>query len=82
MDSVKDFLNDLRKNPATMTNVLELVREVTANQVVFDKNFKSHLELIKTLGHEVRGLSNAIKSIKKENTKLKLGKQRSLLDFK
>lgn len=82
MDTVKDFLNDLRKNPATVSQVLEMIKMVTANQVIFDKNFQSHLKAINTLTNEVKGLGNAIRDIKEENKKLRLGNQTTLNNFK
>lgn len=81
MDTVKEFLNDLRKNPATITNVLEMIKMVTANQVVFDKNFQSHLKAINALTVEVKGLGNSIREVREENKKLKLGSQKSLFDY-
>jgi hypothetical protein len=83
MDTVKDFLNDLRKNPATMTGVLDLIRQVTANQLIYAKNTESHIELYKGLTKEIRGLSKAIKSIKQENQTMKqsLKHQKSLFDY-
>lgn len=83
MDTVKEFLNDLRKNPATMTNVLEMIKMVTANQVIFDKNFQSHLKAINTLTKEIKGFGMAIKDIKQDNQtmKLKLSHQTKLGDF-
>jgi len=81
MDSVQSFLNDLRRNPATFTNVLELVKSVAANQVIFDKNMSSHIEAIQTLSKEVKRLSRVFKSTIKENRKYKLGTQKTLWDF-
>jgi DNA-binding PadR family transcriptional regulator len=78
MDSVKAFLNDLRSNPTTFTNVLELVKQVTANQIVFDKNMQSHISAIQTLGKEVKRLNKTLGGIITENKKLKLGDQKTL----
>lgn len=84
MDTVKDFLNDLRKNPATISQVLTAIQGVTANQIIFDKNFQSHLKAINQLTQEVRGLGHVIKDIKDENQtmKLKLKNQTTLSKFK
>jgi len=71
MDTVKDFLNDLRKNPATMTQVLEAIKGVTSNQVIFDKNFQSHLQVIKKLGNSVNRLTSHISKLKKEKHKFR-----------
>lgn len=61
--------------------VLNVMNGIQQNQLVFAKNMESHISSIKTLGQEVRGLSRAIRSIKKENLKLKLGNQKTLLEY-
>jgi len=43
---------------------LEAINKVTANQVMFDKNFQSHLEVIKKLGIAVDELREEIKRLK------------------
>lgn len=72
MDTVKDFLNDLRKNPATLSQVVGLIRDVTANQIVFDKNMQSHIQAIQTLSKETKRLGKIMKGVLSENIQLKL----------
>lgn len=72
MDTVKDFLNDLRKNPATISQVTGLINQVTANQVIFDKNMTSHISAIQELGKGVKKLTKVMRGILKENQSLKL----------
>jgi len=83
MRTVSNFLNDLRKNPATMTNVLELIRDVTANQFIFDKNMSSHIEAIQNLSKGVKKLTKVMGGILKENRDLKLKSkhQKTIFDF-
>jgi len=81
MDTIKNFLNDLRKNPATMTEVMELIRNVTANQMIFAKNMESHIDAIKQLGSSVKRLTSHISKLKRENFKLKNKGQTKLGDF-
>ncbi len=61
--------------------VLNTMDGIQQNQLIFAKNMESHIDAIKILGREMKGLSKAIKSVKKENTKLKLGNQKTILDF-
>lgn len=72
MDSVKDFLNDLRKNPATISQVVGLIQQVTGNQLIFDKNMQSHIQAIQELGKGVKRLTRVMKGILIENKSLKL----------
>lgn len=83
MDTVKDFLNDLRKNPATLTQVLGLIRDTTANQIIFDKNMQSHISAIQELGTGVKKLTRVMRGILKENQSLKLSTkhQKTLGEF-
>ena len=60
MDTMQNFLNDLRKNPATITQVTEMIRSVTTNQMIFDKNMKSHLKILNRLGKAVDNLTTAV----------------------
>ena len=61
--------------------ILTTMNGIQQNQLIFAENMKSHIDAIQRLGKEVKGLSKAIRSIKKENNKLKLGNQRSLFDY-
>lgn len=78
MDTVSGFLNDLRKNPATFTQVLELIKQVTANQVIFDKNMKSHIDAIQNLSKGVKKLTKVMGGILRENRDLKLKSKHQL----
>lgn len=86
MDTIANFLNDLRKNPATITNVLEMIREVTASQMIYAKNQETHIGLYKAISREIRGLSKEIKYFKNSESKkikdnLTNGTQKSIGDF-
>ena len=59
--------------------ILNTMNGIQQNQLIFAENMKSHIEAIKTLSKEVNGLGKAIGGIKKENIKLKLGKQNNWL---
>ena len=41
------------------------ITEVTQNQLMFNKNFESHVEAIQTLSAKVKELSEVIKELKK-----------------
>lgn len=83
MDTVKDFLNDLRKNPATISQVVNMIGNVTANQLIFAENMKSHIEAIKSLSRETKRLGKTMKGILEENKNLKLlnKHQKRLFDY-
>jgi len=88
MDSVKGFLNDLRNNPTTFSQVLDLVNQVAKSQLVasqqmenYAKNIESHIEAIKSLSSGVKKLTKTIGGIIKENNKLKMGNQKTLMEF-
>lgn len=81
MNTVKSFFDDLRKNPCTMTEALGLIRDVTANQIVFDKNMASHIEAVRLLGANVKRLVKVIGGLKLENIKLKEKEQTTLGDY-
>ena len=71
MDVMANFLNDLRKNPATISQVLNAIQQVTANQMIYAKNQETHIGLYKSISREMRGLSKAIRSSKSEVKKIK-----------
>lgn len=60
MTTVHKFMNDLRKNPATISELGGMIQNVTANQMVFDHNMKSHLEVLNKLGNAVEKLTKKI----------------------
>lgn len=73
-DAVMPMLNDLRKNPTTFSEVREalnyqnnIMNGIQQNQLIFDKNMKSHLEVLDKIG-------NAITNLKEEIGKLNKGK--------
>lgn len=81
MDIVQGFLNDLRKNPINQSQLMGMIGQVTANQLIFAENMKSHINAIQTLSKEVKRLSKVFKSTLTENTKLKLGTQKTLFEY-
>ena len=80
---VQDWWNDNKKHDfkVTPTFLMEQINKVTENQLIFAKNMESHINAIKILGQEVKGLSKSIKLVKKENIQLKLGHQKTLGEF-
>ncbi len=85
-DVMSPFLNDMRKNPTTFKEVRETIVEqgkvmegIQGNQLIFDKNMKSHLKVLKEIGGAVRQLTKAVqrKNIKENNLN-----QRTLEEFK
>jgi DNA-binding transcriptional ArsR family regulator len=77
---VQDWWNDNKKHDfkVTPTFLIEQINKVTENQLMFAKNMESHIDAIKILGQEVKGLGKSIRLVKKENTQLKLGNQLTL----
>jgi len=63
METVSRFFNDLRKNPATISQLSGMIQQVTANQIVFDKNMKSHIKAIQELGSGVQKFNKRLDSI-------------------
>ena len=63
MDAVHPFLNDLRKNPTTFSELKDIIIGVTHNQGIFDANMKSHLEVLDKIGKAVDELRKEIKRL-------------------
>lgn len=63
---VQNWYNDMKKHDfqVTPTFLLENINKVTENQLMFNKNFESHVEAIQTL-------SQTVKDLKEEVIKLK-----------
>lgn len=80
---VQKFFNELKdlNFEATPKETWKAINQVTQNQLIFAENMKSHINAIQTIAKEIKGLSSAIKSIKKENQTLKLGTQRTLGEY-
>jgi len=83
MDVMQGFIKDLLKNPATMTQMMTAVNQVTANQMMFAENMTSHIGAIKTLSKEIKGLGKSISKVMKENQdlRLKLKHQKTLFEY-
>lgn len=65
---VQGFFNDLKdNNPPTNSQLAVLVQGVTQNQVMFDKNFQSHLDILKKLGEAVDRLSEKVNQLSLKN---------------
>ena len=72
---IQDFFNGLKQlegyTPQWVTNT---AGQISQNQVMFDKNFKSHLKILNKLGNAVdiltQGVNNLTKSIKIRQTNL------------
>jgi len=47
----------------------DMIMRVTQNQTMFAENMESHINAIKILGKEVKGLSRTIKRIKKKESR-------------
>jgi hypothetical protein len=63
---VQNWYNDMKKTDFQVTPsfLLETINGVAQNQVMFDKNFQSHLEVINKLGKAVDELREEIKRLK------------------
>ena len=76
----------MRKNPTTFKEVRETIVEqgkvmegIQNNQLVFDKNMKSHLRVLREIGGAVRQLA---KAVQRKNMKENNLNQRTLGDFR
>lgn len=65
---VQNWFNDMKKTrfEVTPTFLLQSINQVSQNQVMFDKNFQSHLEVINKLSQVVDELRQEISSLKNE----------------
>lgn len=63
---VQEFWNDHKKHnfEVTASFILSTMNGIQQNQLIFDKNMASHLEILKKLGNEVARLTDAIKEFK------------------
>jgi len=74
---ITPFLNDLKgfykKTGETIipSKILEMIAHITANQVVFDRNMKSHTKAIRKLGDGVDKQNNILDELVKQVKKLK-----------
>jgi len=64
MNIVHPFLNDLRNNPMKLSDLKNMIQEITQNQLIFDKNMTSHLKILGELGQAVRELTKKVKELK------------------
>ncbi|MEA3414062.1 MAG: helix-turn-helix domain-containing protein [Nanoarchaeota archaeon] len=64
---VQGWWNEQKKTnfKVTPTFVLNAINGVTQNQIMFDNNFQSHLQVIKQLGEAVTELKEEVKKLKK-----------------
>lgn len=50
---------------------LQMIGQVTENQLMFNNNFESHVKAIQELGNSVRELTNQVKLLQEENKRLR-----------
>lgn len=63
MDNVvSPLMNTLRKEPNILDKMANMIMDVTKNQVIFDNNMKSHLEVLNKLGLAVDELRKELKN--------------------
>ncbi len=82
---VQQWYNDMKKTDfeVTPTFILNTMNGIQQNQTMFAENMKSHINAIKILGKEVKGLSRTIKGLKKDkqNLQLELKHQKRIGDY-
>lgn len=71
---VQNWYNDMKKTnfEVTPTFVLNTMNGIQQNQMMFNKNFESHVSAIKELGSSVKNLTKQIKRLEEENKKLRI----------
>jgi hypothetical protein len=62
---VQSFFNSLKDYPLTTDFILETMKGIQANQLLFARNHETHIQAIEELGHGVRTLTDLI--VKLEN---------------
>ena len=65
METVHSFMNDLRAKPVVLSDVIQTMHGIQQNQLVFDRNMKSHIKAVQQLGDGVKELIKVVKEIKK-----------------
>ena len=65
---LQDFFNDLKENPTKISEVIRVQSMMTQNQLMFDKNFQSHLNILWQLGNAVDRLTDTIKKLEEKRT--------------
>jgi len=82
---VQNWYNDMKKTDfeVTPTFILNNMNGIQQNQLVFAENMESHINAIKILGKEVKGLSRTIKGLKRDklNLQLELKNQKRITDY-
>jgi biotin operon repressor len=65
---VQKWYNDMKKTnfQVTPTFILSAMNGIQQNQLVFDRNMKSHLEVLNKIGKAVEELTEAIKKLEKK----------------
>lgn len=73
MGAVNPFLLDLARTPTTFTEVKEVIHEqsrvmhgIQANQLIFDKNMKTHLKVLNKIGDKIGEFADVVDELKKE----------------
>ena len=66
--TLQDFFNDLKENPAKISEIIRVQSMMTQNQLMFDKNFQSHLNILWQLGNAVDKLTDTIKKLEEKRT--------------
>ena len=66
---LQDFFNDLKENPTKISEVVKAQAMMTQNQIMFDKNFQSHLDVLWQLGNAVDKLTDTISKLQKTQDK-------------
>lgn len=70
---VQKWWNDMKstKFEVTPSFILNSMNQVTQNQLMFNKNFESHVKAIQQLGSSVQELTNQVKLLQEENKRLR-----------
>jgi hypothetical protein len=63
MNTIHKFMNDLRKNPTTFSEVREVALTIQKNQLLFSQNINTHIKAIQDLGDGVQKLTQLIEKM-------------------
>ena len=71
MITVSNFMNDLRKNPVKLSEILNMIliqnnqiSRVTDNQIMFAQNIETHMQVLRDINSSIQELKDTIKSLK------------------
>lgn len=79
---LKETADLVNRSQNQINGLIQVAESRKEADIMLMKNQELHFDLLRGIKRELNGLSKAIKSVKEENTRLRLGSQKTLGDFK